>query len=41
MGDRSFRTDLCDLFGIEHPIVLAGMGGVSMSDLVAAVSNAG
>ncbi|MEE8311318.1 MAG: nitronate monooxygenase [Candidatus Binatia bacterium] len=41
MGDRSFRTDLCDLFSIEHPIVLAGMGGVSMSDLVAAVSNAG
>jgi enoyl-[acyl-carrier protein] reductase II len=41
VGDRSFRTDLCDLFGIEHPIVLAGMGGVSMSDLVAAVSNAG
>ena len=21
------RTDICDLFGIEHPIVLAGMGG--------------
>jgi enoyl-[acyl-carrier protein] reductase II len=35
------RTPICDLFGIEHPIVLAGMGGVSMAPLVAAVSNAG
>jgi enoyl-[acyl-carrier protein] reductase II len=35
------RTPLCDLFGIEHPIILAGMGGVSMAPLVAAVSNAG
>jgi enoyl-[acyl-carrier protein] reductase II len=36
-----FRTDICDLFGIEYPIVLAGMGGVAMAELVAAVSNAG
>src|SRR5213594_2825977 len=35
------RTPLCDLFGIEYPIILAGMGGVSMAPLVAAVSNAG
>lgn len=35
------RTDLCDLFGIEYPVLLAGMGGVSMAGLVAAVSNAG
>ncbi len=35
------RTAICDQLGIEHPIVLAGMGGVSMSSLVAAVSNAG
>jgi enoyl-[acyl-carrier protein] reductase II len=35
------RTPLCDLFGIEYPILLAGMGGVSMAPLVAAVSNAG
>jgi enoyl-[acyl-carrier protein] reductase II len=35
------RTPICDLFGIEHPVVLAGMGGVSMAPLVAAVSNAG
>jgi enoyl-[acyl-carrier protein] reductase II len=35
------HTDICDLFGIEVPILLAGMGGVSMAELVAAVSNAG
>lgn len=35
------RTPLCDLFGIDVPILLAGMGGVSMAPLVAAVSNAG
>src|SRR5258705_1465147 len=34
-------TPICDLFGIEYPILLAGMGGVSMAPLVAAVSNAG
>jgi enoyl-[acyl-carrier protein] reductase II len=35
------RTPLCDLFGIDYPVLLAGMGGVSMAPLVAAVSNAG
>lgn len=35
------HTRICELFGIEVPIVLAGMGGVSMAELVAAVSNAG
>lgn len=35
------RTKLCDLLGIEYPIILAGMGGVSRADLVAAISNAG
>ncbi|HZP42214.1 MAG TPA: nitronate monooxygenase [Candidatus Binatia bacterium] len=35
------RTTICDLFGTEHPVILAGMGGVSMAPLVAAVSNAG
>jgi len=35
------RTPLCDTFGIDVPIILAGMGGVSMAPLVAAVSNAG
>jgi nitronate monooxygenase len=36
-----FRTPLCDLFGIEYPILLAGMGGGSGPELAAAVSNAG
>jgi enoyl-[acyl-carrier protein] reductase II len=35
------RTPICDLFGIDYPVILAGMGGVSMAPLVAAVSNAG
>jgi enoyl-[acyl-carrier protein] reductase II len=35
------RTDVCDRLGIEYPIVLAGMGGVSMHQLAATVSNAG
>ena len=35
------RTALTDLLGIEHPVMLAGMGGVSYAPLVAAVSNAG
>ena len=35
------RTRLTELLGIEHPVMLAGMGGVSYSDLVTAVSEAG
>ena len=35
------HTPICDYFGIRYPIFLAGMGGVSMHALVAAVSNAG
>jgi enoyl-[acyl-carrier protein] reductase II len=35
------RTALTDLLGIEHPVMLAGMGGVSYAPLVAAVSKAG
>ena len=35
------RTRITDLFEIEHPVMLAGMGGVSYHDLVAAVSEAG
>ncbi len=36
------RTELCNLLEIEYPICLAGMGmGISGSDLVAAVSEAG
>jgi enoyl-[acyl-carrier protein] reductase II len=38
---HSLYTPICDLFGIEYPIFLAGMGGVSTAPLVAAVSNAG
>ncbi|MBI1252333.1 MAG: nitronate monooxygenase [Alphaproteobacteria bacterium] len=37
----ALRTPLCDLLGVEHPIMLAGMGGVSYGELAAAVSNAG
>lgn len=36
-----FRTPLCDLFDIEYPVLLAGMGGGSGPELAAAVSNAG
>jgi enoyl-[acyl-carrier protein] reductase II len=35
------HTKLCDLLNIEKPIMLAGMGGVSYAELVAAVSKAG
>ena len=35
------RTPICDLLGIEHPVLLAGMGGVSYAEVVAAVSEAG
>ena len=35
------RTRLTEMLDIEHPVMLAGMGGVSYNELVAAVSNAG
>jgi enoyl-[acyl-carrier protein] reductase II len=35
------QTRLTEMLGIEHPVMLAGMGGVSYSALVAAVSEAG
>ena len=35
------HTPLCDLLGVRHPIMLAGMGGVSYAELAAAVTNAG
>ncbi|MGH7389613.1 MAG: NAD(P)H-dependent flavin oxidoreductase [Candidatus Rokuibacteriota bacterium] len=35
------HTTLCDVLGIEHPIVQSGMGGVAGPDLVAEVSRAG
>ena len=37
----TLRTPLCDLLNVKHPIMLAGMGGVSYAPLAAAVSNAG
>jgi nitronate monooxygenase len=35
------HTDLCNLLGIEYPILQSGMGGVAGPDLAAKVSNAG
>ncbi len=35
------KTRLTDILEVEHPVMLAGMGGVSYSALVAAVSEAG
>jgi nitronate monooxygenase len=35
------HTRLCDLLGVEHPIISAPMAGISGVDLVAAVSGAG
>jgi enoyl-[acyl-carrier protein] reductase II len=37
----SLRTPICDLFGVEHPVFLAGMGGVAFAEVCAAVSEAG
>ena len=37
----TLRTALCDLVGIDHPIVQTGMGWVAYPPLVAAVSAAG
>ena len=35
------RTRLTEMLGVEHPVMLAGMGGVSYHRLAAAVSEAG
>jgi NAD(P)H-dependent flavin oxidoreductase YrpB (nitropropane dioxygenase family) len=35
------RTRICDLFGIDLPILNAGMGGVALAPLASAVSEAG
>lgn len=37
----SLRTPLCDLLGVAHPVMLAGMGGVSYAEVCAAVSEGG
>jgi nitronate monooxygenase len=41
VSDVSLRTQACELLGCEYPVVLAGMGGVARSELVAAVTQAG
>jgi NAD(P)H-dependent flavin oxidoreductase YrpB (nitropropane dioxygenase family) len=35
------KTPVCDIFGIDHPIFLGGMGSIYSPPLVAAVSEAG
>jgi NAD(P)H-dependent flavin oxidoreductase YrpB (nitropropane dioxygenase family) len=35
------KTKFCELFGIEYPIVCAGMGTIALAKLAAAVSEAG
>ncbi|MEZ5238527.1 MAG: nitronate monooxygenase [Microthrixaceae bacterium] len=35
------RTALTEILGVQHPVMLAGMGGVSYNRLVSAVSEAG
>jgi len=37
----TLRTPICDLLGVDHPVLLAGMGGVSYAEVCAAVSAAG
>lgn len=37
----TLKTPICELFDIEYPIFLAGMGGVAYADVCAAVSAAG
>ncbi len=35
------KTQICELFNIEFPIISAGMGGVALAELASAVSEAG
>jgi enoyl-[acyl-carrier protein] reductase II len=37
----AMKTRLTEILGVEHPVMLAGMGGVSYAPLVTAVSEAG
>jgi len=41
MSVKTVHTPLQGLLGIQHPVILAGMGNVATAKLVAAVSNAG
>jgi len=36
-----FKTRVTEMLGIEHPIIMGGMGSIGFAELVAAVSNAG
>jgi enoyl-[acyl-carrier protein] reductase II len=36
-----FRTEICEILGIEYPILQGGMAWVATAELAAAVSNAG
>jgi NAD(P)H-dependent flavin oxidoreductase YrpB (nitropropane dioxygenase family) len=40
-GEKALKTRICDMLGIEYPILLAGMGSCAGPTLAAAVSNAG
>jgi enoyl-[acyl-carrier protein] reductase II len=37
----TIHTKICDILSVEHPVLLAGMGGVSYAEVCAAVSAAG
>jgi nitronate monooxygenase len=39
--NNMLRTPVCEILGCQYPVVLAGMGGVARSELVAAVTRAG
>ena len=41
MSRPRLYTQLCEMLGVEYPVMLAGMGKVARTELVAAVSNAG
>jgi len=41
MTEQVIQTPITQLFGIKHPIILAGMGGAAGPELAAAVTNAG
>jgi NAD(P)H-dependent flavin oxidoreductase YrpB (nitropropane dioxygenase family) len=38
---KMIRTRICDVLGIEHPVVLGGFASITAPDLAAAVSEAG
>ena len=41
MPTHKISSPICELFGIQHPVILAGMNAVAGPDLAAAVTNAG